>query len=108
MERSGREAWVVECEVVIEGVWEEQETESGTTVATAASEVCLVGSGAVCEPAWLEVAGCGVWVEEEKVVGVDVEVAASRDLFGRERDRCTSRSSSRGRLNGMGDRAGEQ
>lgn len=108
MERSGREAWVDECEVVVEGVWDEQETESGTVVATAASKVCLVGGGAVCGPTWAEEAGCGVWVEEEQVVGVGVEVAASRDLFAGEWDRCTSRSSSRGRLKGIGDRAGEQ
>lgn len=108
LERSGREAWVDECEVVVEGVWEEQETESGTTVATAASQVCLEGGGAVCEPTWLEVAGSGVWVAEEQVVGVDVEVAASRDWFGGTGDCCTSRSSSRGRLKGTGDCGGEQ
>lgn len=106
--RSRKDAWVVECEVVVEGVWEEQEVESGTTVATAASMVCLTGGGGICKPAGAEVEGCRVCVDEEQVVDVGVEVAASRDFFTGDGDCCTPGSSSGGRLKGIGDRVGEQ
>lgn len=105
---SGSEVvWRQESDVVVVGVWDEQEVVTGDVVVVAASSVSIWINGDVCVPAFTWLGGGVVWDEEEWAGSGVVSVVASMVVLDGTGDVSGPVSSSLGMTKGIGVRSGD-